>query len=186
MRWLAQCALSPRWGSCHPPLLLVRPVAHTMSRSHHRAHTRSCSPEPSKACSTGHTAVPSPPSGRTCAAWLFHRAALHSQSSTLLWGVAVFHLPQLCQAGGKNGKKKKIWIVTMRERFSSFLSAGLGNWTSNARRGFCSSLPLSLCCRVPHWRELVGWQGWHTIESPTNPGSSPTILEAESAVISYS
>lgn len=82
--------------------------------------------------------------------------------------------------------KKQIWIVTMRERFSSFLSASVGNWTSNARRGFCSSLPPSLCCRVSHWRELVGWQGWHTIESPTNPGSSPTILEAESAVNSYS
>lgn len=51
-------------------------------------------------------------------------------------------------------------------------------------------LPLPLCCRASHWRnvcrELVQLQGWHANKDTSNPGRSSTRLEVESSVNSCS
>lgn len=102
MRWRAEvCSLSPRWGSCYPPLLLVTVALHPLPTPF-PLHTTVLTPPllpPSQTglAALGHTAVPRPPCGHTCAARLCPCAALRSQSSTLLWGIGVFGLPQLCQ-----------------------------------------------------------------------------------------
>lgn len=58
MRWRAEvCSLSPRWGQLLPTTAAghssTAPAAHTISPSHHCAHTPSSCSQPNRACSTG-------------------------------------------------------------------------------------------------------------------------------------
>lgn len=150
MRRLAEvCSLSPRWGSCHPPLLLVTVRVHqlpTPSLLHSTVPLLSLSSkqgfQPGVPLQLpAHPAViPAPPGSSS--------VPLCALSPAPCSGVLLYLIFHSCASQGL--KMEKAWIVTIGEGFSSCFPARAGNWTSKSRTRFCSCPLLCHCAAGCH------------------------------------
>lgn len=133
------------------------PVAHTISHSHHGAHTPLL-PHNKQGLQhwvtlqfTAHPVVIPVPPGSS----IVLLCALNSAPSSGVLLYLVFHS---CASEGV--KMEKAWVVSMRERFSSCFPARRGNWTSDSRTGFCSCLPLCHCAAGCHTEGTYARSWW--------------------------